>query len=242
MSEIQVTYCGHSTVIIETQGGKRVIFDPFLEGNPLCPEELKSPSPIDYICLTHGHADHASSAAPLAKATGAVIFATYELGILMIKEGVPESQVQLMNKGGTVEIPDSGGLKVTLTNAFHSSLFDASDGNTYYAGEACGIIFTLESGRNIYHLGDTSLFSDLEKIARQYRPDLAFVPIGDRFTMGPIAAAKATALVRAKTVIPVHHSTFPLLSGTPKQFTQNVIQLGLESKVVVLEPGETRKL
>ena len=120
-----ITYCGHSTVIVTTESGKKAIIDPWLDGNPSCPETLLDPGDIDYICLTHGHSDHAGSAVALAKKYEATVFATWELASLLNKDGVPESQIQFMNKGGSVAIPDSNGLRVTLTNAFHSSSYDA---------------------------------------------------------------------------------------------------------------------
>lgn len=227
-----ITYLGHSTVIIESENGKKIIIDPFLEGNPLCPDNLKSPD-VDYIVLTHGHGDHASGAAPLAKEKGAKIFATFELAMLMIKDGVPETQVQPMNKGGTVRTED--GISITLTDAKHSSSYDTADGVTHYAGEAAGIVIGLESGKSIYHAGDTLLFSDMKLITNGYKPEIALLPIGDCFTMGPKEAAEAAKILGAKTVIPIHHSTFPLLTGTPEEFKGEV----KEANVVVLAPGES---
>ena len=232
-----ITYCGHSTVILTSERGVRIIIDPFLSGNPLCPDGLKDPGSVDMICLTHGHADHASDAAPLAKKYGATVFATFELCALLGKEGVSESQLQFMNNGGTVS---QDGIAVTLTNAFHSNSFDASDGKTYYAGQAGGIVVKLESGRSLYHCGDTCLFSDMRLIAEQCKPEIMFVPIGDRFTMGPEDAAKAVELVKPKIVIPIHHSTFPPLSGTPEQFVE--LLSGSESAVQILAPGEVKEL
>lgn len=233
MKQANIQYLGHSTVLIQSENQKTIIIDPFLEGNPLCPKNLLSPN-VDYILLSHGHADHASSAAPLAKRTGATIFATFELAMLMTQEGVPQKQVQPMNKGGTVKTED--GLSISLTDAKHSSSFNTSDGKIHYAGEAAGIVLGLESGRNIYHAGDTLLFSDMKLIAEKFSPEIALLPIGDCFTMGPADAAKATKLISPKFVIPIHHSTFPQLSGTPREFEKQVADF--TTKVIALAPGQ----
>ncbi len=233
---ISITYCGHSTIILGCQSaGKRIIIDPFLKDNPLCPSELKDPGPIDMICLTHGHADHASDAAPLAIKYGATVFATYELCSLLAKEGVPESQLQFMNNGGRVE---QDGIAVSLTNAFHSNSFDAADGTTHYAGQAAGVVVEFETDRCLYHCGDTCLFGDMKLIGQQYQPEIMCVPIGDRFTMGPEDAAKAVRLVNPKIAIPIHYGTFPMLTGTPKQFTS--LLGGSGAKELVLDVGETK--
>ena len=235
--QAKITYYGHSTVIIETEAGKRIIIDPYLDANPVCPEELRDPGPVDYLCLTHGHSDHSSSAVTIAKKYGPRVFATYELAELLIQDGVPQSNVELMNKGGRISIPNSGGLAVNLTNAFHSSSYQASNGTLYYAGEAAGIIIELESGRSVYHAGDTSLFSDMKLIADRFKPVLALLPIGDRFTMGPEDAAKAVEIIKPQVVIPIHHSTFPLLSGRPEEFQE--LLSGSSTKVEALSPGES---
>ncbi len=232
----EVTYVGHSTVLLTTELGKRVVFDPWFAGNPRCPATLEDPGKVDFILLTHGHNDHTASAVQLAKKYGAMLFATYELAMLMVREGVNEKQVQPMNKGGTVTISGSSALRLSLTNAFHSSSYDASDGKTYYAGEPCGIVLGLESGRTVYHAGDTALFRDMELIGELYHPELALLPIGDRFTMGPEQAAVAARFIKPRVVIPIHHGTFDLLTGTPSEFTSRL--QGSEIRPVVLEPGE----
>lgn len=236
----KLTFIGHSGIIVEASDSLKVSIDPWLDGNPLCPEELKQPKDISVIALTHGHSDHASSAAALAKANNSTICATFELAALMQKEGVEGSKLQFMNKGGTVEIPDSGGLKVSLTNAFHSNSFEDSKGNSHYAGEACGVVLELPSGKTIYHAGDTCLFDDMAYIGKTFRPDVALLPIGDRFTMGPRQAAEAVQLIKPGAVIPIHHSTFELLSGTPEQFKQALA--GVDIECIVLEPGESFSL
>ena len=230
-----ILYCGHSAAILTTETGKRIALDPWLEGNPRCPARLQDPGKLDFIGLSHGHSDHASSALALAKMTKATVFATYELSMLLIKDGLSSDQLQPMNKGGTIDL--GAGIAVTLTHAFHSSSYDASDRSTNYAGEPCGIVVRLESGRCVYFAGDTALFSDMALIQKKFKPVLALLPIGDRFTMGPDDAAEAAAMLKPEAVIPIHYATFPPLSGTPEQFGEELKKRGVTAKLVALEPG-----
>lgn len=152
--------------------------------------------------------------------------------MLLIQEGVPESRVVPMNKGGAF---DFHGLKITLTHAFHSSSYDTASGPVY-AGEACGVV--ISNGRHsVYHAGDTALFSDMEIIGEIYHPHVAFLPIGDRFTMGPAHAARAAKMVECKIAIPIHYKTFDALTGTAEQFRKECSRVDVE--VVELEPGAT---
>jgi L-ascorbate metabolism protein UlaG (beta-lactamase superfamily) len=227
-----ITYAGHSTVFIESEGFN-IVIDPWLDTNPLCPDSLKNPNKLDLIILTHGHSDHSSDALRLSKHLGATVVATYELAMLLKSEGVPEGQLCPMNKGGSVKINN---FNIVLTNALHSNSYDKSDG-TYYAGEACGVI--LKNKRNaIYYAGDTALFSDMRLIAELYQPDLAFLPIGDRFTMGPKEAAIATTYLKVPKVIPIHHSTFPLLTGTVEDFEKELSNINKECKSISMKAGE----
>lgn len=231
-AQATITFYGHSTLLVGTEMGKRILIDPWLEGNPACPENLQRPEGIDYMCLTHGHSDHTGSAVDVAKRTGAKVFCIYDLASLLEGDGVSGEQLVGMNKGGTVREAD---LAFSLTHAQHSSTYIAKDGSSHYAGEACGFVITLESGRTVYVTGDTNLFSDMALVAEEYRPEVLVLPVGDRFTMNPRAAAKAVELVHPRIVIPIHHSTFPLLTGTPEAFRD---ALGsTEVEVVELAPG-----
>jgi L-ascorbate metabolism protein UlaG (beta-lactamase superfamily) len=212
---LSLTYLGHSTFVVQIPNGKRLLFDPFLAGNPSCPSEYKDPAslaPIDLLLISHSHNDHFSDAIKSAKTLACPVVANFEILMYMAKNGV--EKIQPMNKGGTIALPDLG-VTITLTHAFHSSSIDTGDG-TIYGGEPCGIVVTLDDGSAFYFAGDTALFSDMALISELYAPKLAFLPIGDRFTMGPKEAAKALEfLSTVETVVPMHYGTFGLLSGTP---------------------------
>jgi len=230
----KITFAGHSAVFFKF-GDLNVAIDPWLEGNPLCPEELKNPERLDLIVLTHGHADHAGDALRLANSCGSTVAATYELALILGGQGVPDERLIPMNKGGAVQW---NGLTVTLTNAFHSSSYDTPDG-TVYAGEPCGVVLG-DGTRNIYHAGDTCFFSDMKLIGEFYKPEIAILPIGDRFTMGPKEAALAARAVGCSRAIPVHYDTFPMLTGTTAEFKAELSSFDIEA--VVLEPGKSFSL
>lgn len=232
----KITFAGHSAVFFEITDANgaecTIAIDPWLESNPICPPALKKPKKIDLILLTHGHADHAGEAGFLAKHFGATVAATWELAMILGKEGVPEQHLIPMNKGGTI---DFRGVKVSMTHALHSSSYDTPTG-AIYAGEAGG--FVVDDGTTpVYHAGDTCLFSDISLIGKRYHPKIAILPIGDRFTMGPEEAAEAARLVGCKIAIPIHYKTFPMLVHDASQFKKSCA--GMDIEVVVLEPGES---
>jgi len=231
MSSAKITYAGHSAVFMELNGVK-IGVDPWLQGNPLCPPSLHKPASLDLIVLTHGHSDHAGDTVRLATATGAAIAATYELAMIMVAEGVPSDKVIPMNKGGTV---DFRGVSVHLTHAFHSSSFDGSKG-TVYAGEACGVIIAAGE-TTMYHAGDTELFGDMKIIGELHQPTVAMLPIGDRFTMGPAAAAQAAEWLQCGLAIPIHYKTFGLLTGTYEEFARECDSRGVPHRE--LHPGDS---
>jgi L-ascorbate metabolism protein UlaG (beta-lactamase superfamily) len=231
MSKNYITYAGHSAVFVDIHG-KRVAIDPWLEGNPMCPATLRDPKALDVIVLTHGHSDHAGDAVRVARVTGAKLAATYELAMIMIAEGVQPSHVIPMNKGGAVEV---SGVTIHLVNAFHSSSYDSKNG-TLYAGEACGVVLSSQ-GKSIYHAGDTELFSDMSLIGTRFKPSVALLPIGDRFTMGPEDAAEAARLIGCSTALPIHYKTFDLLTGTHAAFAAACKTRGVICRE--LEPGQS---
>jgi len=228
MADASLTWLGHASFRLDTPGGKRVYVDPWL-GNPKCPDSEKEPERIDVIALTHGHSDHVGETVELTKKFAPqVVVAMVELKGWLRSKGAAVDDLPGPNKGGTVDV---GGLKLTLTNAFHSSSSD--DGE--YLGEAAGIVVTLEDGRAIYFAGDTCVFSDMQLIGRIYSPELAVLPIGGHFTMDPREAGVACELLGVKRVVPCHYGTFPLLAGTPDELKQHADGVDVH----VLEPGET---
>ena len=232
---VTLTWLGHATFLLEAQG-KRVLIDPFLKGNPKCPDELKDPGPLDIIAITHGHNDHMEDALEQAKKTNATVVAITEIGDWLETQGV--ENVVAMNKGGTTEI---GGIKFHMTDAKHSSAFyfskEGEKGwSVIYGGEAAGFVIELETGFKIYHAGDTAVFGDMALIRKLLAPDIALLPIGDFYTMGPRSAAEAIRLLGVKTVVPMHYGTMPVLVGTPDELRKEADDVdGLE--VVDLKPG-----
>ena len=223
-----LTWLGHAAFRIDTDGGKRIYVDPFLEGNPSCPESEQQPERCDLILLTHGHDDHVGSTLDIAKRFECPVVAQVELRGWLATKGLPEDMTQAMNKGGT---RDFDGVTVTLTNAHHSSSgFD--NGTFVYLGESCGLVVGVD-GRKVYFAGDTCVFGDMQLIARLYEPDLVVLPVGDHFTMGPREAALALELLGAKRCVPCHYGTFGLLTGTPDELRR----LAPNVQVDALDPG-----
>ncbi len=221
-----LTWLGHSSFRIESPGGKRIYIDPFLNGNPKCPENEQTPERVDMIAITHGHGDHVGDAVELAKKHSCPVVAPVELSAWLSNQGVEETIDP--NKGGTAEV---AGVKFTMTNAFHSS--STNDGT--YAGEPCGIVATLEDGTKVYFAGDTCVFGDMQLIGRIYQPDVAVLPIGGHYTMDPKEAAVALELLGAKRCVPCHYGTFPPLKGTPQQLKE--LAPGVD--IAEIEPGDS---
>jgi L-ascorbate metabolism protein UlaG (beta-lactamase superfamily) len=231
MQTLQITWLGHSAFRVRTPGGKEILFDPWYTGNPAFPEAAR-PKAADLILISHGHSDHITDASAMAKATGATVVGIWEVTSWLGSKGI--KNLEPMNKGGTIA---SKGLRITMTDARHSSSFDES--GIVYLGEAAGFVVKLENDQTIYFAGDTSLFGDMKLIGELYKPDIAFLPIGDRFTMGPDTAATAARWLGVKQVVPMHYGTFPLLTGTPDQLEKHLATTGIE--VLVLKPGETAR-
>jgi L-ascorbate metabolism protein UlaG (beta-lactamase superfamily) len=231
MASGSLTWLGHASFRIDTPGGKRVYVDPWLEGNPRCPASELEPEGCDVVAVTHAHFDHVASAVELGKRFQPRLVAMVELAAWLEKQGFPGASAGGMNKGGTAVVD---GLRFTLVNAFHSSA--TPDG--VYAGEPAGIVLELENGLRLYHAGDTCVFGDMQLIGRIYRPDVAILPIGDHYTMGPREASVALELLGVTRCVPCHYGTFPLLTGTPAQLRE----LAPDVDVLELEPGQSLEL
>jgi L-ascorbate metabolism protein UlaG (beta-lactamase superfamily) len=228
---LAITWLGHGTFLLRSPGGRRILIDPWLADNPSCPESQKRQDAVDLILVTHGHVDHVEDVVPVARATGASVVAGVELGSWLEQKGL--QNVVRMNKGGTIEL---AGIRITMVTAVHSSSYVA-DGRILYLGEPAGYVLTFEDGLTVYFAGDTALFGDMRLIREMHAPAIAFLPIGDRFTMGPDAAARACELLGVRQVVPMHYGTFPALTGRPERLKELVAPLGIE--VLELTPGET---
>ena len=231
MANVSLTWLGHASFRIDSPGGKRIYLDPWLEGNPKCPESELEPERCDIVALTHGHFDHVGGVAQLGAKYSPPIVAIYELAHVLAGQGVPGALDHGMGKGGTQTV---AGVKFTMTNAHHSSSVQDGD-RLLYVGEPAGFVIELENGFKLYAAGDTCVFGDMQLIGRIYKPDLAILPIGDHFTMGPREAAVALELLGTSRCVPCHWGTFPLLTGTPA----GLRELAPDVEILDLEPGQT---
>jgi len=226
-----IRWLGHSAFQIITNHNLKILIDPFISNNPISPvmvEELST----DLIMVSHGHKDHFGDTMEIANRTGAAIIANHETSVYLSKQGFDSLG---MNMGGTVEFQD---IEVTMVDSSHSSDMDFMD-EMGAGGSSCGYIIRLENGRKIYHSGDTGIFGDMKTVIRDiYHPDIALLPIGDRFTMGPREAAIAADWIKPEILIPMHYNTFPVIQQNPLEFAERVESLNASIKVVILEPGE----
>jgi L-ascorbate metabolism protein UlaG (beta-lactamase superfamily) len=230
MPDVALTWLGHAAFRFDTPGGKRVYVDPWLE-NPKIPDAEKEPERVDLIALTHGHDDHVGNTIELAQKFGPPIVAPVELSDWLWTKKVAEDSLNDPNKGGTVDVD---GVKVTLTDANHSSS-TFEDDHFVYLGEPVGLVFEVENGTKLYFAGDTNVFGDMQLIRRLYAPDVAILPIGGHYTMDPREAAVALEFLGVERCVPCHYGTFPKLAGTPDELRE----LAPNVEVLSPEPGET---
>jgi L-ascorbate metabolism protein UlaG (beta-lactamase superfamily) len=228
---MQITRFGHSAFRLDF-AGKAVLIDPFFTGNPaFVSDKAAAIKGVSHILLTHGHGDHVGDTIDIAKQTGATVVANYDLCMWLVGKGL--EKFDPMNTGGTTE---QGGFSVTLVRADHSS-GEMQNGAPVYLGNPCGVIVKAKGEPTVYHLGDTDIFSDMALIAEIHQPKVAFVPIGDRFTMSPATAALAiNKFLKVETAVPCHYGSFPIIEPNADKFV--AAMKGSAAKVVVPEKGK----
>ncbi|MHA1156973.1 MAG: metal-dependent hydrolase [Candidatus Heimdallarchaeota archaeon] len=220
---MKITWLGHAGIMIEDEG-KTIFIDPWLKGNPMAPIKVEDIKKADAVFVTHDHGDHGyAEAVEICKNTGATFVSIFELANKAQSEGV--KNVLGGNIGGTAEV---AGMKFVFTVALHSSTI----------GHPLGFVIMFPN-MTIYHAGDTGIFTDMKLLGDLYDIDLAFLPIGSLFTMGPKEAAKALQLLGVQKVVPIHYKTFPVLVQDPKEFIEIA---GPMIDVFVLEPGVSKEI
>lgn len=222
---LKLTFLGHAGFLLEADG-RALAIDPFLTGNELAkhkPDDIR----CEYIALTHGHADHFGDTLAIAKANIATVIGAFEICEYCAEHGVTRTEPG--NPGGRIET-DFG--FVAFTQAFHSSSYQGR-----YMGMPCGLVIRM-GGVTLYHCGDTALFGDMKLIGELYQPDIACIPVGDRFTMGPELGAKAAELIGARTAIPIHYATFGLLTSDISNFKPDGVTVRKMQPGEVWEVGE----
>jgi L-ascorbate metabolism protein UlaG (beta-lactamase superfamily) len=223
----RMRWLGHSCLLFES-GGKHVLVDPFLTGNPKAAATADA-VPADLVLISHGHGDHVGDAIAIARRTGAKVVCNYEISLWLEAQGLPAAQVVGMQHGGGAAFPGIGRVKLTL--AFHGSMLpDGSNG-----GNPCGFLLTFEDGTRVYDAADTGLFGDMKLIGEEGL-DLAVLPIGDLYTMGPDDALRAVRLLEPKRVVPIHYNTFPPIAQDADAWAARVRE-STRTEPVVLQPG-----
>jgi L-ascorbate metabolism protein UlaG (beta-lactamase superfamily) len=232
-AEVSFTWIGHGTWKARSARGKEILIDPWVMNNPIAPETLKTVDKCDLMLITHGHFDHIHDAVEIARRTKPTIVCNFEISAWLGSKGLEADKIIGANQGGTVDVD---GIKVTLVHAEHTCGITEDGGHIVYGGDACGLVIEFENGFQVYFAGDTDVFGDMALIAELAQFDVAFLPIGGFYTMGPERAAKAAKLLGVKTVVPMHFGTFPILSGRPDQLQELV---GNSVKVLDIKPGDS---
>ncbi|SHE37517.1 metal-dependent hydrolase [Desulforamulus putei] len=228
---MRLTFLGHAAFLLEAEG-VTIAIDPFITGNPAAPAGVNIKA--DYILVSHGHGDHVGDAVAIAKQSGGTIVSVYELANYCARQG---TKVHPMHIGGAC---DFGPFKVKLTQALHGSSAGGDTGPAEYLGNPCGFLVTV-GGKTIYHAGDTGLFGDMALIGRLNSIDVALLPIGDNFTMGPADALEAVKMLNPQQVVPMHYNTWPLIAQDPAAF-KKAVEEQTAARVTILQPGESLKM
>ena len=226
---LTLTWFGHSAFHLQPALGPSILIDPWLD-NPKAPPGAKDVAGADLILVTHGHCDHIGNTLDIARRTGARIISIHEISLYFRSLGLEGASG--MNKGGTMSLD---GVSITMTDAKHSSDIDV-DQKIVCGGEAAGFVVKFQDGYTVYHAGDTALFGDMKFIGELYKPDLALLPIGDLYTMGPREAAVACRLIKPNAIIAMHYGTFPVLTGTPRELRRH-LPAAMKKRVIELIPG-----
>jgi L-ascorbate metabolism protein UlaG (beta-lactamase superfamily) len=229
-ADVSFTWVGHGTWTVRSAKQKEILIDPWVMNNPAAPEKLKTIDRLDVMLITHGHFDHIHDALEIARRTKPKIVTNHETGAWLASKGIDGESIIAGNQGGTLDVD---GIKVTLVHAEHSCGI-TDDIGIVYGGDACGMVIEFENGFTVYFAGDTDVFGDMALIAELNDFDVAFLPIGGWFTMGPERAAKAVKLLGVKTVVPMHFATFPILTGRPSALQELV---GNSVNVLDIAPG-----
>ncbi len=235
-SRVRITWLGHSTFLLTGPDGNTVLIDPFVMSNPRCPDTLKSFARLDVVAITHGHFDHVGDAVQVcAENDPTAVVAIIEVASWLRGQGVSADAIVEMNIGGTVQLD---GVSITMVHATHTAGIQDGD-NMLYGGSPAGLVLEFDDHTSIYHAGDTDVFGDMALIAELFAPDIALLPIGGHYTMGPRSAAKACELLGVGRVVPMHYGTWPVLAGTPEDLRQECDRRGLNVEVLSIDPGQT---